>query len=143
MAAFVTGIAPTQDVAELEKLLGGLSGLDRSKFVVITSEDQSDEHDDSFLEFVHASGDDRQFLGDDSSNVPGISRSTPTLGGYLSHPHFIRRVGNLPIPDDEADNYNDAIDEGRTLVAYPADGNASQVETAFKSAGLAHVKTFG
>jgi hypothetical protein len=54
----------------------------------------------------------------------------------------IQHVGNLPIPDDEADNYNDAIDNGRTVIAYPVDGNTATIEAAFRAAGLAHVKTF-
>jgi hypothetical protein len=153
VAAFVTGIAPTQDVGKLESMLGGISGIDREKFVVITSEEATEEHEESFIDFVHVNPEDDMyegnlpadthiFEGDDSSNVPGITRSEPSMQGYLSHPHFVRHVGNLPIPDDEAENYNDAIDAGRSIVAYPADGNSAQIEAAFRSAGLAHVKTF-
>lgn len=140
MAAFVTGIAPTQEVSELETMLGKMSGLDRSKFVVITSAERTDDYDDSFINFAHAGGDDRQFEGDGSSRVPGISDSSAL--GYLGHHNVVQHVGTLPIPGDEADNYNDAIDEGRSVVAYPVDGDAGAVEAAFKSAGLAHVKTF-
>ncbi len=141
MAAFVTGIAPTRDVETLEKTLDGISGIDRSKFIVLTSADRDDDHDDSFINFVHAGGDDNMITGDPGTRVPGIGIASESLG-YLSHPHFIQRVGNLPIPEDEADNYNDAIDEGRAVVAYPADGNGAAIEAAFRSAGLAHVKTF-
>ncbi|HTU69743.1 MAG TPA: hypothetical protein VMF11_05430 [Candidatus Baltobacteraceae bacterium] len=140
MPAFVTGIAPTQDVGELEKLLGGIAGVDRSKFVVITSAEPSDEHDDSFLQFAHVD-DDALILDGGGTRVPDLETHTTSLG-YLGHPHVVHHVGTLPIPDDEADNYNDAIENGRTVVAYPVDGNASGVETAFHGAGLAHVKTF-
>jgi hypothetical protein len=139
VGAFVTGIASTLDVDVLEKTLGGMSGLDRTKFVVITTDEPSEDHDDSFINFVHATGDDNMYLGDEGMLVPGLETSNL---GYLGHPHFVRHVGVLPIPDDEVDNYNDAIDSGRAVVAYPADGNGAAVEAAFKSGGLAHVKTF-
>jgi hypothetical protein len=139
VAAFVTGIAPTQDVAALETMLGQIANVDRTKFVVITTASRTDDYDDSFINFAHAGGDDRQFDGDRSSHVPGI---TDSAIGYLGHHNVVQHVGTLPIPDDEADNYNDAIDEGRSVVAYPVDGDASVVEAAFKSAGLKHVKTF-
>jgi hypothetical protein len=145
VAAFVTGIAQTQDVNDLEKLLGGIAGLDRSKFVVITKCDRTDEHDDSFIAFIHAvadtEGQNSLILGGGGTGVPDMETSTLTLG-YLGHPHVIQHVGNLPIPEDEADNYNDAIDNGRTVVAYPVDGDAAAVQTAMRNAGLAHVKTF-
>ena len=141
MAAFVTGIAPTQNVDELEKILGSVTGADRSKFVVLTSAERTDEHDDSFINFVHATtGGDEIIEGGGGTGVPGINSGSGL--GYLAHPHVIQHVGALPIPEDEADNYNDAIDNGRTVVAYPADGDASAAEAAFKAAGLLHVKTF-
>ena len=141
MAAFVTGIAPTQDVDELEKILGSMPGLDHAKFVVITKADRTDEHDDSFLNFVHAATQDHLLLNDPGTSVPGINPAS-ALNDYLGHPHVIQHVGNLPIPDDEADNYNDAIDNGRTVVAYPVDGDAATAGSAFKAAGLLHVKVF-
>jgi hypothetical protein len=141
VAAYVTGIAPTQDVNDLEKMLGGLAGLDNAKFVVITSADRTDEHDDSFIEFVHAASEDHWILDGGGTQMPGLEIATDKLG-YLGHPHVIQHVGTLPIPEDEADNYNDAIDNGRSVVAYAVDGNIAEVESEFRSAGLAHVKTF-
>jgi len=145
VAAFVTGIAQTQDVTELEKLLGGIAGLDSSKFVVITKCDRTDEHEDSFLEFAHAAeveGSNSLILDGGGTGVPDINKPGTTQLGYLGHPHVVQHCGNLPIPEDEADNYNDAIDNGRSVVAYPVDGDPASVQTAMHNAGLAHVKTF-
>lgn len=145
MAAFVTGIAQTQDVDELEKLLGGIAGVDHDKFVVITKCERTDEHDDSFLEFAHAAeveGTNNLILDGGGTGVPDINRPGTIQLGYLGHPHVVQHCGNLPIPEDEADNYNDAIDNGRSVVAYPVDGDPAAVQTAFHNAGLAHVKTF-
>ena len=140
MAAFVTGIAQTQDVDELERLLGAIPGVDHSKAVVITAADRTDEHDESFINFVHATTGGAEIIeGSGGTGVPGINGSDL---GHLSHPHVVQHVGSLPIPEDEADNYNDAIDNGRSVIAYAIDGDTSSTEAAFKSAGLAHVKSF-
>jgi len=139
--AFVTGIAPTQDVSELERMLGGIAGFDRTKFVVVTKADRTDEHDDSFLEFAHAASQEHLILDGGGTTVPDMNIHGSELG-YLGHPHVVQHVGNLPIPEDEADNYNDAIDNGRTVVAYPVEGDVTASEAAFRAAGLAHVKAF-
>jgi hypothetical protein len=145
VAAFVTGIAPTQDVDKLEKMLGGMPSLDHSKFVVITNCERTDEHDDSFLAFAHAAeveGTNSLILDGGGTGVPDINQPGNIQLGYLGHPHVVQHCGNLPIPEDEADNYNDAIDNGRTVVAYPVDGDAASAEALFRTAGLMHVKTF-
>jgi hypothetical protein len=139
--AYVTGIAQTQDVAELEKILGAIPGIDRAKFIVLTSADRTDEHDDSFINFVHATtGGSELISSGGGTGVPGINGGSGL--GYLGHPHVIQHVGTLPIPEDEADNYNDAIDNGRSVVALAVDGETAGTEAAFKAAGLVHVKTF-
>lgn len=154
--SFVTGIAPTQDIAELERLLGDIPGVDRSRLSVLTTADRSDRHDRSFIRFIHLGGLelDAEVVGDSlldsnamitssgGTGVPGISASGRSIG-YLGNPHVEQHVGVLPIPEDEADNYNDALDDGRCVVAYKCgDANCAALETAFASAGLAKVKLF-
>ncbi len=155
MACFVTGIAPTQNIAELESMLGAISGIDTSKLTVITKADRSYEHDSSFLNFFHAGGptidgdasgqmiDGTAIMtGGGGTGVPGIGSSTASLSN-LAKPKAAQHVGNLPIPEDEADNYNDAIEDGRCVVAYECDGTqAAAIEEAFRGAGLRKVKSF-
>jgi hypothetical protein len=123
-----------------------MPGLDHSKFVVITNCERTDEHDDSYLKFAHAAdveGSNSLILDGGGTRVPDINEPGNIQLGYLSHPHVVQHCGNLPIPEDEADNYNDAIDSGRSVVAYPIDGGAqAAIEAAFRGAGLAHVKSF-
>ena len=153
---FVTGIAPTQDVADLEKMLGSVPNLDPAKLSVITAADRSDRHDRSFLNFIHAGGPqldaevvggsvvgkDAIITGSGGTGVPGIGAHGNSLG-YLGHPYVVQHVGSLPIPEDEADNYNDAIEEGRCVVAYSSpSADCETLENAFKAAGLKHVKSF-
>ncbi len=153
-ACFVTGIAPTEEITELESLLGQMPGVDRTKLVVITKAERSDNHDQSFLNFIHAGApeidsdsigrldDDSIMTGGGGTGVPGLTGAIRTLP-YISHPHVSEHVGNLPIPDDEAENYNDAIEEGRVVVAYPCDeADTAPIEAAFRGAGVKKVKTF-
>ena len=154
-SCFVTGIAPTQDISQLESMLSGIDGIDKSKLTVITKADRTYEHDSSFLNFFHATGpaidgdaagqmiDGTAIMtGGGGTGVPGIGSSAASMGG-MAKAKAIQRVGNLPIPEDEADNYNDAIEDGRSVVAYECEGGqASKVEEAFRNAGLRKVKSF-
>lgn len=156
MACYVTGIAPTESVSELETMLGNVPGVDHAKLSVITLADQTREHESSFLNFIHAGGgyidsDTRGSLaGTDTdiitssggTGVPQMSTPSNKLG-YLGTSHIERHLGTLPIPQDEVGNYNDALDDGRSIVAYDCTGiDAAAVEAAFRSAGVHRVKTF-
>ena len=150
----VTGIAQTSAPAELEGALCNL--LDCNKVVVITSDSPSTEHDNAMLSFIHASesaqttdtasdtlrGDTGIMTNTGGVNIPGISADTRYVG-YFAHPHIIDHLADWPIPQDQVQNYNDAIEAGRAVVTYKATPDeAPQVEAAFKDAGLKNVKTF-
>lgn len=142
MACFVTGIVPTNDVSEVEKLLDAVPGIDHSKLSVITSSARTGEHDDSFVNFVHAAGDATIMTGSGGTSVPGINRD-PSGMGLLGHPHVVNALGVLPIPEDELENYNDALEDGRCVIAYEcSDGAAAAMEGAMQQAGVRRVKTF-
>ena len=81
------------------------------------------------------------------TGVPGITSGVPTSGGYGTE--FFRnetlsdRLGDLEIPDDEMDNYVEALMAGRSVVAYFAKPDTiDQVTAIFQSGGLAKVKVF-
>lgn len=150
----VTGIAQTAAPKELEGALCNL--LDCNKVVVITSDSPSAEHDNAMLSFIHASesaqttdtsgdvirGNTGIMTNTGGVNIPGISADTRFIG-YFAHPHVIDHLADWPIPQDQVQNYNDAIEAGRSVVTYKADpAEVPQVEAAFKEAGLKNVKTF-
>jgi hypothetical protein len=87
--------------------------------------------------------------GGQGTGVPGITSGVPTGGGYgiryFRNEALSDRLGDLEIPDDEVENYVEALQEGRSVVAYFAKPeNLAQVEVIFRdpSAGLTKVKTF-
>ncbi len=74
------------------------------------------------------------------SGVPGIGVSP---GPDVDGDSIWERLSDLDIPDDELENYADALEAGRSIVAYPAlAANVKAVESAFQAAGFAKVRIF-
>ena len=158
MACFITGITPTSDIGKLEEMLGGLGDVDRTKLTIITPAKESEAHESSFLNFIHpaeggavdagghggvAGGRTQIMTGFGGTGVPGIA-SGPSGGAFIGAPQVIRQLGTLPIPGDEVGNYNDALRDGRSVVAYECSDadHRADLEAAFRQAGVRHVKTF-
>jgi hypothetical protein len=85
--------------------------------------------------------------GGQGTGVPGITSGVPTAGGYgtryFRNEALSDRLGDLEIPDDEMDNYIDALAAGRSIIAYFAKSETvTQVEGLFRAGGLLKVKTF-
>ena len=156
MACYVTGITPSNDIAEIEQIVGKIDGIDRAKLTVLTKADRTYEHESSFLNFIHTTEPfiDSDAVGSLSTHnesllTGGTGTGVPGIGGGMTHltsstsDRSPQRVGNLPIPTDEADNYNDAIEDGRSVIAYDCDPAQQAVfEEAFRKAGVNKVKTF-
>ncbi|MGB8265757.1 MAG: hypothetical protein WCE44_05520 [Candidatus Velthaea sp.] len=80
--------------------------------------------------------------GDRGLSVPGINSDGPGLR-YFRNETLSDRLGDLEIPDTEVENYVEALEAGRSVVAYFAhEDTVAQVEAIFRAAGLAKVKTF-
>ena len=156
MACYVTGIAASSDIAQLEQTVNGIAGIDHAKLTVLTKSDRSYEHESSFLNFLHtnepyidsdAAGtlsmrNESLLTGGTGTGVPGMGGGTHGFTTSTSD-RGPQHVGTLPIPGDEADNYNDAIEDGRAVLAYECDpAQQATIEDAFRKAGVAKVKTF-
>jgi hypothetical protein len=80
------------------------------------------------------------------TGVPGLTSSDRpglTVSSFAETEAMPDYLGSVAIPDDEVDNYNEAIEEGRAVVVYqPAGGDAGAAEAAFKAAGLKNVRAF-
>jgi hypothetical protein len=85
--------------------------------------------------------------GGGGTGVPGITSGNPTAGGwgtaFFRNETLSDRLGDLEIPDDEVENYVDALESGRSVVAYFAKPDTiDKVTEIFHANGLAKVKTF-
>ena len=79
------------------------------------------------------------------TGVPGLTSGNLGGGGrtYFRDETLTERLSDFEIPDDEVDNYLDALAAGRTIVAYFAkDDTIDRVEGAFRAAGIAKIKRF-
>jgi len=152
----VTGISPESAPKKIEDNLCAQPTVDCSKVSVITKDAPTEEHMTSVLQFIHAGdyaqtsdvshdvirGDTAIMTDAGGVNVPGISADVRYVG-FFAQPHIIDHLADWPIPEDQIENYNEAIEEGRAVVTYKAQpSEAPQVEQAFKDAGLKNVKTF-
>jgi hypothetical protein len=84
--------------------------------------------------------------GGGGTGVPGVtSQDRPglTVSSFAETEAMPDYLSGVAIPDDEVDNYNEAIEEGRAVAVYQAtDGDAGTAEAAFKAAGLKNVRSF-
>jgi len=152
----VTGISPESEPKKIEDALCDRPQVDCNKMAVITKDSPTQAHEESIINFIHAGdyaqtsdvshdvirGDTAIMTDAGGVNVPGISADTRYVG-FFAQPHIIDHLGEWPIPQDQIENYNEAIEAGRTVVTYKAQpSEAAGVEAAFKDAGLRNVKTF-
>ena len=74
------------------------------------------------------------------TGVPGLTGSGT---GLLAGDSLWDRLADLAIPDDEIENYAEALEAGRSIVGYHGDSrNVAKVEAMFAGAGLKKIKTF-
>jgi hypothetical protein len=139
----VTGISQSGDVTALEAKLKA-AGLPLDPIQVIGP-------DDSTQGAASSMGLNNPGLmtgGGQGTGVPGVTSGVPTAGGYgtryFRNEALADRLGDLEIPDDQVDNYLEALRAGRSVVAYFAKADTlAQVESIFREdVGLVRIKTF-
>lgn len=151
----VTGIAQSSDPGTLEDALCNKPSMNCDKLAVITKDSPTTEHEESLVNFMHVG---RGHTTTDAPHdvitgqtgiltsldpqVPNISSDNRYIG-FFAEPHIIDHLAEWPIPEDQIQNYNDAIESGRSVVTYKAQPDeAPAVEQTFRDAGLRNVKTF-
>lgn len=154
MAHLVVGIFPD---ANAKALHGALSGqqLDLSKLkVVVANLRETDES--SPLQFITVAEDfEADSVPEDltkgsgvwdetGTSVPGIGGRQTTLESFSSRGGISRSyLAGFAIPDDEVDNFDEAVAQGRAVVICPDAGSDSQtIAAAFKAAGLRNVRAY-
>jgi hypothetical protein len=140
----VTGISPHTDVSDLQRKLKE-AGFAPDPIQVVSAGDSEEtipERSSTMPLDTHLS------LGDDQgTGVPGLNRTTVdthSLPEYFRNEELWDRLGDFEIPDDEVDNYIEAVQAGRAIVAYFAhkQENVPKLEELFRASGLSKVKTF-
>jgi hypothetical protein len=151
----VVGIFAGSDPAAIESALSGQQ-IELGNVKVLRSASASTpEEDASELDFVDVIEDmDSNSLSDDMTKGLGIMGDSGgtgvPMGRSASLSEFSSRGGatknylmGLAVPDDEAENFNEAIEAGRSVIAYPnAGADAEKIAAAFKAAGLRNVRSY-
>jgi rhodanese-related sulfurtransferase len=151
----VVGIFAGSDPAAIESALSGQQ-IELSNVKVLRSASASTpEEDASELDFVDVIEDmDSNSLSDDMTKGMGIMGDSGgtgvPMGRGSSLSEFSSRGGasrnylaGLAVPADEAENFNEAIEAGRSVIAYPnAGADADKVAAAFRAAGLRNVRAY-
>jgi len=138
----VTGIAQNSSAQQVEAMVAQ-HALDAARVAVITKTAQAGGHEGHGMRPGALSSGASIMTGSSGTSVPGTGSSRASLGSY-AHDEVPNYLGGLPlIPPDQAEHFNVAIAEGRTLVTYKATPDEAQaVESAFRAAGLRNVKVF-
>lgn len=154
MAGLVIGIYPNSDAKALESALSSQQ-IDLSKVTVLANDGENTES--TSLTFVDVITDEESnSLADDMTRRTGIlpdsgGTSVPGLGGpqtrlesFEPHVQSTRHhLGRYGVPEDEVDNFDEAIGDGRAVVLYAnAGADESKIAAAFKAAGLQNVRSY-
>jgi hypothetical protein len=151
----VVGIFATSDPAAIQSALSGAQ-IDANRVKVIRLASASSPADESSeLDFIDvAASMESNSLSDDMTKGLGImgdaggtgvpmGRTSASLGSFNSRGDAQNFLAGFGIPSDEVDNFNDAIEAGRSVVAYPdAGADAEKIAAAFRTAGLRNVRVY-
>ena len=149
MGLVVTGISQDGKIVTLEDKLRA-AGLPLDPLQKIDPGDEARQLTD-VVEEGHIDTDIMTGGSGQGTSVPGLTGSgSASLTGlgvgrhrYFHDESAADRLGDLEIPDSEVENYIEALDAGRSIVAYYAKTeNVNQVEQVFRDSGLAKVKIF-
>ncbi len=134
MGLVVTGILQHGDIRALETSLKD-AGLPLDPIQLISGDDSTE----GVARRQSLTG---LMTGDGAGSIPGLNTSGPGLS-YFRNESLSDRLGDLEIPDSEVENYVEALQAGRKVVAYFAKPDSlATVEQIFRNSGLAKVKTF-
>ena len=147
MGLCVTGISQHGDIKALEKAMLD-AGMLLGPIQIIGPEDSDRNLAD--VERSQRRDSDIMLGGGQGTGVPGINGHHMTLEQLQSDDTYFRneelwdRLGDFEIPDDEIENYLEALSAGRSVVAYFAQKaeNVPKIEALFRANGLMKVKTF-
>lgn len=138
MGLVVTGISQDGNIKDLETALTGAGfSLDPVQLIGPGDSDSSLAGGIAGADLLASSG------GGTGTGVPGLTSSIRHGQTFFRNESLTDRLGDLEIPDSEIDNYAEALQAGRHIVAYFAKPDTlEKVTEIFRQAGLAKVKVF-
>jgi hypothetical protein len=151
----VIGIFSDSDAKALEDALSAQQ-IDLSKVKVFAGD--GDDSESSTLDFIEVFSETESITGlsDDMTRgtgvladsggtaVPGLTGPEPRFRAFFPEEGESKHyLDGFPVPDDEVENFDDAIADGRAVVVYPdAGADEQKIAAAFKAAGLQNVRSY-
>jgi hypothetical protein len=134
MSLVVTGLSQNGDLSALKSALAE-AGLSLDKLQVIAP-------GDSDVGVARGIIGSELYVNEGGTGVPGIN-NRHTMSSFFRNESLPDRLGDLEIPDSEVENYVEALQRGKYVVAYFAQPESiDRIEAAFRSAQLANVRRF-
>jgi hypothetical protein len=134
MGLVVTGLSQTGDVSALKAALHE-AGYSLDALQIIAPDDSTEPIARGLIgsELIVSEG---------GTGVPGLNNAHRG-SSFFRNETLSDRLGDLEIPDSEVDNYVEALERGRSVVAYFAHADTiDTVEQIFKTSALANVRRF-
>jgi len=151
----VIGIFSDSDAKALEDALSAQQ-IDLSKVKVFAGD--GDDSESSTLDFIEVFSETESITGlsDDMTRgtgvladsggtaVPGVTGPETGFKAFFPEEGVSKHyLDGFPVPDDEVENFDDAIADGRAVVLYPnAGADEQKIAAAFKAAGLRNVRSY-
>jgi hypothetical protein len=130
----ILGLSPNGDTTALRSALSG-GGFSLDPLQVI-------ERSDSDESIAHGLAGTELLTSDGGTGVPGINTGN-TRRIFFRNESISDRLGDLAIPDSELDNYVEALQRGRSIVAYFAKPDTvDAIEQIFRGSDLINVRRY-
>jgi hypothetical protein len=153
-AGLVIGICSNSDTKALDGALSAQQ-VDLEKVKVFAAD--GDDLETSPLDFIEVFSESEYITGLShdmtrgtgvladlgGTNVPGLTGEPRFKAFFPDDGESKHYLAGFPVPDDEVENFDDAIADGHAVVVYPdAGADAPKIASAFKAAGLLNVRSF-
>ncbi len=134
MSLVVTGLSQNGDIGALKAALIA-AGMALDPLQVIGPDDSTE----GVARGIIGS---ELYVSEGGTGVPGLN-NTRRSTDFFRNETLSDRLGDLEIPDSEVDNYVEALERGRSVVAYFAHAETiDRVEELFRGASLLNVRRF-
>jgi hypothetical protein len=134
MSLVVTGLSQNGDITALKAALHE-AGMSLDPLQVINPDDSTESISRGLIG-------SELYVSEGGTGVPGLNNAHRS-GSFFRNETLSDRLGDFEIPDSETDNYVEALERGRSVVAYFAHADTiDRVEELFRAASLANVRRF-
>jgi len=150
MGTMIVGLFPDHDA--IVKLTQALrtNGFNVERLRVISNDTPSEHLIRTGIQFSYSGDSEAESIGTGGGiitgfggmNVPGLTERGPTLGAIRSSSSVEELLGELEIPGAHFDEYDQALDRGKSVAGYNGGSSVDSVKALFQTAGCEWVDVY-